>query len=137
MAKTALDLSPEEWKQFSLPQRPITPEVKTRWVQAWELIPKLAKLLREEYGADKVQVFGSAIKLEYFSMTSDIDLAVWGMPANQYFLAATAADEFDEAFRVDVVEIKFCGPSLLEVIKEEGMTVDRKLSSAKGERSKP
>lgn len=123
MAKTALELSPEEWKQFSLPQRSITPEIKARWEQAWELIPKLAKLLREEYGAEKVQVFGSAIKLDYFSMTSDIDLAVWGMSANQYFLAATAADEFDEAFRVDVVDVKFCRPSLLKVIEEEGIDV--------------
>ncbi|ESA35045.1 dna polymerase iii subunit beta [Leptolyngbya sp. Heron Island J] len=121
MAKTALELSPEEWKQFSLPQRSITPEIKARWEQAWELIPKLAKLLREEYKAEKVQVFGSAIKLEYFSMTSDIDLAVWGMPANQYFLAATAAAEFDEAFSVDVVDVKSCRPSLLEVIETEGI----------------
>ena len=121
MAKTALELSPEEWKQFSLPQRSITPEIKARWEQAWELIPKLTRLLKEEYGAEKVQVFGSAIKLEYFSMTSDIDLAVWGMPANQYFLAATAADEFDEVFSVDVVEVKFCRPSLLEVIEAEGI----------------
>ena len=61
MAKTALELSAEELKQFSLPQRSITPEIKARWEQAWELIPKLAKLLREEYGAEKIQVFGSAI----------------------------------------------------------------------------
>ena len=123
MAKTALELSLEEWKQFSLPQRSTTPEVKARWEQAWELIPKLAKLLREEYGAEKVQVFGSATKLEYFSMTSDIDLAVWGMPASQYFLAATAADEFDATFRVDVVDVKFCRPGLLKVIEEEGIDV--------------
>lgn len=121
MAKTALELSPEEWKQFSLPQRSITPEIKVRWEQAWELMPKLAQLLREKYGAEKVQVFGSAIELKYFSMTSDIDLAVWGMPASQYFLAATAADEFDEAFRVDVVDVRFCRPSLLKVIQAEGI----------------
>lgn len=54
-------------------------------------------------------------------MTSDIDIAVWGIPANQYFLAATAANEFDEAFRVDVVDVKFCRPSLLKVIEEEGI----------------
>ena len=123
MAKTALDLSPEEWKQFSLPRRSITPETKARWEQAWELIPKLAAMLREEYGAEKVQVFGSAIKLEYFSMTSDIDLVVWGVPASLYFLAATAADEFDDAFKVDVVDVKFCRLSLLEVIDAEGVDV--------------
>lgn len=126
MAKTALELSPEDWKQFSLPKRSVTPEIKARWEKAWELIPKLSKLLRDEYGAEKVQVFGSAIKLEYFSITSDIDLAVWGIPANRYFLAATAADEFDEAFSVDVVDVRFCRLSLLKVIEAEGIDVSAK-----------
>ena len=66
-----------------------------------------------------VQLF----RLDYFSMTSDIDLAVWGMPASQYFLAATAADEFDEAFRVDVIDVRFCRPNLLKVIEEEAIDV--------------
>ena len=123
MAKTALELSPEEWKQFSLPQRSITPEIRARWEQAWELIPKLAALLRKKYGAEKIQVFGSAIKLEYFSITSDIDLAVWSMPTGEYFLAATAADEFDDEFRVDVVDVRFCRHNLLEVIQTEGIDV--------------
>ncbi len=56
-------------------------------------------------------------------MTSDIELAVWGVPASQYFLAATAADEFNEVFSVDVVDVKFCRPSLLKVIEEEGIDV--------------
>jgi hypothetical protein len=34
MAKTALELNPEEWKQFSLPDRPVTPAVKARWEKA-------------------------------------------------------------------------------------------------------
>ncbi|MDV3351128.1 nucleotidyltransferase domain-containing protein [Leptothoe sp. LEGE 181152] len=87
------------------------------------MIPKLAKLLRAEYGAEKIQVFGSAIKPEYFSMTSDIDLAVWGMPASQYFLAATADDEFDETFKVDIVDVRFCRPGLIKFIEEEGIAV--------------
>ena len=71
MAKTALELSQEEWKQLSLPQQSITPEIIERCVQAWELMPKFAKLLREEHGAEKVQIFGSAIK------------ASWEMPAKR------------------------------------------------------
>ncbi|MEO0394393.1 MAG: hypothetical protein AAF243_00215 [Cyanobacteria bacterium P01_A01_bin.137] len=45
------------------------------------------------------------------------------MPASQYFLAATAADEFGEAFRVDVVNIRFCRHGLLKVIEVEGIDV--------------
>ena len=121
MAKTALELSLEEWQQFSIPVRAITPEVEARWQRAWLLIPKLAQLLQEEFGAHKVRVFGSAVKLEYFSMTSDIDLAVWGISHRDYFLAATAASEFDETFRVDVVDAERCRPSILSVICAEGI----------------
>ncbi|MEO0458474.1 MAG: hypothetical protein AAF152_18095 [Cyanobacteria bacterium P01_A01_bin.114] len=66
MAKTALDLTPEEWKQYTLPKRVVTPEVRERWEDAWKLIPELVKLLKEKFGATEVKVFGSAINEEYF-----------------------------------------------------------------------
>ena len=123
MAKTALELSPKEWKQFSLPQRPITPEVKKRWEKAWELIPKLAKFLREEFGATQIKVFGLAIDVDYFSMESDIDLAAWDIPSSKYFAAVLAVDEFNPDFKVDLVRPKICRPRLLEKIEQEGIDV--------------
>ena len=103
MTKTALELSSEEWKTSSLPKRSATPEVKVRWGRAWELIPELAKLLREEFGATKIKVFGSALQVDYFSLDSDIDLAAWDIPSDLYFQAASKVDEFSDLFRVDLV----------------------------------
>lgn len=123
MAKTALDLSPEEWKQYAPQVRSTTPETSARWKKAWELIPELAKLLREEFGATKIKVFGSAINVDYFSLDSDIDIAAWGIPIDKYFLAVLAVDEFDPNFKVDLVDPFICRPKLLQNIKEEGIDV--------------
>lgn len=123
MNKTALELSPEEWKKYVLPQRTVKPEVKAHWEKAWNLIPKLVRQLREEFGATKVKVFGSAIKIEYFSMESDIDLAAWNIPPTRYFTAALAVSEFDPDFEVDLVDPTLCSPKLLKKIEEEGIDV--------------
>ena len=97
MAKTALELTPEEWKQYKLPKKVVTPEIKERWEKAWKLIPKLATLLRDKYGANQVKVFGSAIKVEYYWPDSDIDLAVWGLKPGTYYDAAAAVDDLSKA----------------------------------------
>lgn len=123
MAKTALDLTPEEWKQYKLPQPAIAPEVKARWERAWQLIPKLAKLLREEFGAETIKVFGSAIDVAYFSAESDIDLAAWGISSKHYFAAALAVDEYNSEFKVDLVDPEQCRSQLREKIDKEGMAV--------------
>ncbi|MBT9317169.1 nucleotidyltransferase domain-containing protein [Leptothoe spongobia TAU-MAC 1115] len=123
MAKTALELSPEEWKQYSPPVRTATPETRDRWHAAWELIPQLVKLLREDFGATTIKVFGSAINVDYFSLDSDIDIAAWDIPIDKYFLAVLAVDEFTPDFRVDLVDPAICRPKLLQNIEEEGIEV--------------
>ena len=123
MAKTALELSSEEWKRYSPQARTTTPETRARWKRAWELIPQLAELLREEFGATTVKVFGSAINVDYFSLDSDIDLAAWDIPIDKYFLAVLAVDEFNPDFKVDLVEPAICRPKLLQNIEEEGIEV--------------
>ncbi|MEM9163199.1 MAG: nucleotidyltransferase domain-containing protein [Cyanobacteria bacterium P01_F01_bin.4] len=123
MNKTALELSPKEWKKYSLPQRTVTPEVRAHWNKAWKLIPKLAKQLREDFRATKIKVFGSAIKVDYFSMGSDIDLAAWDIPMSKYFTAALAINEFDPDFKVDLVDPTLCSPKLLNKIEEKGIDV--------------
>ena len=123
MTKTALELSPKEWKKYTLPKRSATPEVKARWARAWELIPELAKLLREEFGATKIKVFGSALLMDYFSIDSDIDLAAWDIPSELYFLAVSRVDEYSDEFRVDLVEPHLCRPGLRKAIDREGIEV--------------
>ena len=123
MAKTVLDFPPEEWKQYTLPKKVITPEIQVRWEKAWKLIPKLAQLLREKYGATKVQVFGSVIKLEYYWPDSDIDLAAWGLKRGTYYDAVAEVAEYSNEFKIDLVNAETCRPWLRESIDEEGIDV--------------
>ncbi|MEM8810712.1 MAG: nucleotidyltransferase domain-containing protein [Cyanobacteria bacterium P01_G01_bin.38] len=123
MAKTALELSPEEWKKYSLPKRVVPPELQAHWDKAWKLIPELAELLRKDFGAKRIRVFGSAVKIDYFSVESDIDLAAWDIPVDKYFKAILAVDEYNPDFRVDLVDPSFCSERLLKRIEEQGIDV--------------
>jgi uncharacterized protein len=121
MTKTALELSPTEWKQYSLPQRSITTEVQARWNKAWELIPELARMLRDEFGATKIKVFGSVVSADYFSDESDIDIAAWDIPIAQYLSAVLAVNEFHDDFKVDLLDPSLCRLVLQQKIEKEGI----------------
>ena len=123
MAKTALELTPEEWKRYTVPKRQVPAEVMQRWEKAWKLLPKLTTLLRDRFGATQIKVFGSAIKADYFSLDSDIDLAAWGIPKSKYYEAFSAVMDCSEEFKVDLVNPNTCRPWILESIAEEGIEV--------------
>ena len=94
-----------------------------RWKEAWRLIPELARLLREEFGATQILVFGSAVNADYFSAESDIDIAAWGIPIAQYLSAVLAVNEFHDDFKVDLLDPTLCRLALQERIEEEGIEV--------------
>lgn len=123
MARTALELTPEEWKQYTVPKRQVSAEVIVRWEKAWELIPELTALLRNRFGATQIKVFGSAIKADYFALNSDIDLAAWGIPKRQHYDAFLAVMSYSDEFKVDLVNPDTCHPWILEAIDEEGIEV--------------
>ena len=93
------------------------------WKEAWRLIPKLARLLREEFGATQILVFGSAVNADYFSEESDIDIAAWGIPIAQYLSAVLAVNEFHHDFKVDLLDPTLCRLTLRERIEVEGIEV--------------
>lgn len=65
MAKTALDLKPHERqaykpdKIFKLRTVEEERKIKTRRQNSWDLARKAANLLKSDFGAEKVLVFGS------------------------------------------------------------------------------
>jgi uncharacterized protein len=123
MARTALELTHEEWKQYTVPQKVVTPEIQQRWEKAWRLIPELAALLRDKFGVTRIKVFGSAIKVDYYWPDSDIDLAVWGLAPGTYYDAAAVVDEYSDEFAVDLVNAETCRSWLRDSIDEEGIDV--------------
>jgi len=80
-------------------------------------LPAAAELLRER-GATSVRLFGSLARGEA-TATSDIDLAVAGLPSRDYF--PTLADLMALCgCPVDLVRIEEAPPSLLDCIRAEG-----------------
>ena len=92
-----------------------------RWEQAWELARQLAHLLRERFGATRVVAFGSLVRRECFSPWSDIDLAAWGVSANQFYQAVATVTDASQDFQVDLVDPADCRLAIRQSIEEEGI----------------
>lgn len=64
MAKTALELTPQEWQAYRPDQMsrrlssPADPEMRLRRRRAWHVARQAAKVLREQFGAQRVVIFG-------------------------------------------------------------------------------
>ena len=126
MSMTALDLSPEELKKY----RPLdairrrrarqSAEISSRRRRAMIAARKAAKLLKSEFGAKEVFLFGSLARRGSFSLYSDIDLAVRGISPEAFFAASAAIERVDVNFQIDLVELETCPPGVLKNIEKDG-----------------
>ena len=92
--------------------------------QAWAEARKAARLLKEEFGAQRVVLFGSLVREggRFFDERSDIDLAVWGLAPERFF-DAWAAVERATSLPFDLVDGAHASASLLEVVEAEGVAL--------------
>lgn len=126
MPLTALDLSPEALKKY----RPLDAirkrrakfgaEIASRRRRAMSAARKAAKLLKSEFGAKEVILFGSLARRVGFTRWSDIDLAVRGINPERFFAAFGAIERIDVNFKIDLVELETCPPALLKSIEKDG-----------------
>ncbi len=94
-------------------------QVYERRGRAWDVARKAARMLKDEFGASRVVVFGSLIHPELFHMRSDIDLAVWDI--QHYFRAVSHLMDIDPEIDFDLVPIEDARPGILAVIEQEGV----------------
>lgn len=76
-----------------------------------------ARILKQQFGADRVVLFGSMLDPECMWWGSDIDLAVWGLPEDDLFKAG-AAIERGHDFAIDLVEVQYAKPHILSAIEQ-------------------
>ena len=91
-----------------------------RQTRAWELARQAAALLKKEFGATQVMLFGSLAHGHWFSRTSDIDLAVWDLQGEDYFIVVAKLQDLSPEFGVDLVMMEMCKPNLHETIIRMG-----------------
>ena len=119
--KTAADLQPVDWKAY----RPFT-TIENRYSSAtisdngYLIAKEIAAELRRRYGAKKVILFGSLARGDLHAH-SDIDLAVRGIPASEYYHAVAFATGFSKTWKVDLVDVDDCSETLSDVIQKEGV----------------
>lgn len=127
MPKTAGDLSREELRSYrpwqTMERHRRDPEVSRRREGAWKAARIAAEMLKKRFGATRVVAFGSIVRETAFTPWSDIDLAVWGIAPEEYYIAAGAAMDIglEEGIRVDLVDADDCGLQFLVDIEQDGI----------------
>ena len=91
--------------------------------EALEFARKAAHLLRKEFGAEKVLLFGSLAHEEWFGPWSDIDLAAQGILPESFYSAVASVTGMSPSFRIDLIDMDECRPTLRKVIEEEGIEI--------------
>jgi predicted nucleotidyltransferase len=89
--------------------------------RAWEVARQAAQLLKKEFGATRVAVFGSLARTDSFTRWSDVDLAAWGLRPEDTFRAMGAVMDLDKKIKVNLVDIEVCRPSVRAAIEREGI----------------
>ena len=106
------------WKQKKAQQkerdRAVTEKAKA-------VLPELITLLVNEFQANKIILFGSLAKGK-FTETSDIDLAVGGIPPKQLFKAIGEVNSCSD-FAVDLKPLEELHPHFYQRVLETGSVI--------------
>ena len=91
--------------------------------RAWALARQAAALLKEQFGARRVAVFGSLVHSGRFTQWSDVDLAVWGLTSTNWLRAMAAVRALSDEIDISVVDMGCCSPDLAASIVRDGVIV--------------
>jgi len=95
------------------------PFLAERYEAAWKIAKEAATVLKNDYGARKVVVFGALTDRCAFTHWSDIDLAAWGIPDDRFYAAVGAITGLSPEFKIDLVDAMNCRASLRKAIEIE------------------
>jgi uncharacterized protein len=87
--------------------------------KARQKLPQLIQLLTEQFQATRIILFGSLVK-GTFHQTSDIDLAVAGIPPEQYFRALAAVHRLSDSFQIDLKPLEDLEPPFYQRVMQTG-----------------
>jgi predicted nucleotidyltransferase len=85
------------------------------------LARRAARLLKEEFGASRVVVFGSLVQPAMFNLHSDVDLAAWGIQPEDTFRAIGAVYDLSSEIELNLVDVAVARPSVYRAILAQGV----------------
>ncbi|WP_139559087.1 nucleotidyltransferase family protein [Methylotetracoccus oryzae] len=89
---------------------------------AWEEVRRIAGVLRDQFGATRVIVFGSLVRGR-FTERSDLDIAVEGLDADRFFAALAMANGLTDR-TVDLKPLESLSQHFRERVLATGCEVD-------------
>lgn len=119
-----ITMQPEEYAAYLQGARQRR-QAQQRQLQAYHqtllaVATQAAQILKQEFGAQQVWLFGSVLVPRSIHARSDVDLAVAGLDPTQYFVALARLLDLDPNVSVDLVEIERTSDSLRSRILSEG-----------------
>jgi predicted nucleotidyltransferase len=125
MVRTAAQVTDEEMAVYRATARQREEQERQAQTQraqrAWTLAQQAAALLKEQFDARRVVLFGSLARRDFFHRRSDVDLAVEGIRSRDFWRAWSALDTLGCEFEIDLVDIETALPSLRLEIEREGV----------------
>jgi predicted nucleotidyltransferase len=85
------------------------------------VVQAAAQLLKHDYGATRVAVYGSVLDAERFGPRSDIDLAASGVPPGDFWRAWGALERLGPEFEINLLALETASASLLAHINRHGL----------------
>jgi predicted nucleotidyltransferase len=96
-------------------------DIEARYKKAWQEARKAAAILKKDFGAERVWVFGSLTDKSRFHKRSDIDLAEVGIPAKRFYAAVAAVTRSIKDYKVDLVDLTDCREAVKKAVEKEGI----------------
>ena len=125
MTKTAIQVTEQEMAVYRATARQRAEQKRQeqtrRAQQAWMLAQRAAALLKNQFGARRVLLFGSLARHDFFHQRSDIDLAVEGIKSRDFWRAWSTLDILGCEFEIDLVDVETASPSLRLEIERAGV----------------
>jgi predicted nucleotidyltransferase len=88
---------------------------------AWSVARDAADLLKRQFGARRVVLYGSVAHGHWFGPRSDIDLAEDGIPPADFWRAWCALDPISRGFEVNLIAVESATESLRDMLDREGV----------------
>ncbi len=102
--------------------RPERPKPSSHDLIAARLIAdQAARILKDEFHATRVVLYGSLARQDTFDSGSDIDLAAWGIPDSAYFAALARLDTLGSAWEISMEQGEDSEPHLGEALRRDGI----------------
>ncbi len=121
MSKTALEMDATELQGYS-PASQIKPAASDeRIAHARAIAQEAADLLREQFHATRVVLFGSLAHRLWFTPWSDVDLAALGIPPGKFYEAVAVVTSLGREWTVNLVDMATAPSALRQAIEEEGI----------------